>query len=231
MNTKFLIPASALALLVASASVAHASDLNVFFGANNSASPTVSTLFNLDSPVSTSNTSTLSLTGTGAGSNTQSATLSLSNAAFVNGSSSGQYAVPIGSTGNYLSVYNGGSATFDFTQPEHYFGLLWGSVDSYNSISFLDNGVQVGKTITGSDIANLVSTLSLGSQTSNGTVYANFTDSAAFNQVVLQSTGNSFEFDNVQVAVTPLPGAALMFCSALLVLAGYARRRAIQRVA
>src|SRR5687767_14127819 len=55
---------------------------------------------------------------------------------------SGRAARPFGALSNYVSVpYNNlpGTATFGLGFNANYFGLYWGSVDGYNSISFYDD--------------------------------------------------------------------------------------------
>jgi hypothetical protein len=94
-------------------------------------------------------------------------TLSLDNAQIVTGSASGLYAMPYFSNGNgaffgespangadstrYLAVEGGGTATFRFNAPQSYFGLLRGSVDTYNALSFYDASGDLITTIGGAD--------------------------------------------------------------------------------
>jgi hypothetical protein len=163
------------------------------------------------------------------------ANLTLNGAQIVNGSLSGQYAAPwVGGpsggpdTNNYVSVFGGTSASFSVASGSTYFGLLWGSVDTYNTITFYNNGNQVGS-LTGQDVVNLVNNLiTTGGPGANtnwdyqGTVYANITSTLPFNQVVMSSSGNSFEFDEVAtVSAVPLPAALPLFGAALGGIGGF----------
>ena len=76
------------------------------------------------------------------------------------GSQSGVAAAPWTAGGaektNYLAAEPNGSVTINYANSQKYFGLLWGSVDKYNSLDFYNNGKLVD-TITGSQIqANVV---------------------------------------------------------------------------
>src|SRR5271154_7113098 len=65
--------------------------------------------------------------------------LTLNGAQIVNGAGVGEYAPPNPFTPdptNYLSVYGGGSATFSLSQGASSFGIVWGSVDASNALSF-----------------------------------------------------------------------------------------------
>jgi hypothetical protein len=121
---------------------------------------------------------------------------------------------------NYMSVQVGGVATFALSTAAHYFGFLWGSVDKYNVIKFLGDGDQLLATFTGADLPQSNGVRSLG-----GTFYANFTTSALIKKVVLSSSTNAFEIDDVRVSAVPVPAALPMFGAALITLGFVARRR------
>jgi VCBS repeat-containing protein len=98
-------------------------------------------------------------------------------------------------TTNYLSIGAGGTETITFATLENTFGLYWGSVDSYNTISFYD-GTTLVASYTGNDISPLFASGNLGSFTSNG--YVEFFGLASFDTVVLGSGDtNAFEIDNI----------------------------------
>jgi len=111
------------------------------------------------------------------------------------------------------------SATLNFTVDQDGFSFLWGSVDSYNSIEFLNNGVQT----------LLLTTLTPGMggvETGVGAAFVSVVD-ILFDQIVFRSlTTNALEFANIvtsSVAI-PLPAAVWLFGSALVGL-GYLMRR------
>ena len=132
----------------------------------------------------------------------------------VQGSSSGVYAAPYLSNGNgtlfgdsndgpdtttYLTTGTG-SVTLALPGEEKYIGLLWGSVDTYNTLSLYDGATLVG-TVTGSDVTSNAN----GDQGVNGTYYVNITSTESFNTVVATSSSNAFEFDNVAYNVSAVP--------------------------
>ena len=141
--------------------------------------------------------------------------------AFVQGSVTNQYAAPIISGANNLFfeqnstpgpdtttyVSTGvGSTTLTFaTGSSSYLGLLWGSVDAYNSLTFnfLDGTTQV---VGGSAILSAI-----GANAGGTTAYVNFTGSA-FSSVVASSTANSFEFDNVATTAAVPEPSSLALC-------------------
>jgi hypothetical protein len=107
-----------------------------------------------------------------------------------------------------------------------YFGLLWGSVDAYNTLSFYDGATLIGS-ITGSQVTASPN----GDQGVNGTLYVNITSDTPFNRVVATSSQFAFEFDNIAFNRTdptavPAPAALGLFGIGLLGLALARRRRA-----
>jgi hypothetical protein len=142
----------------------------------------------------------------------------LPDAQSISGRSSGFYAAPFLSGGNGLGFGSGGGnqangvdlttyittgstravsgagATLLLPGLETYFGILWGSVDSYNTLSFY-NGVTLVGTITGNDVTASAN----GNQGVNGTLYVNIdaTAGTAFDRVVATSSQYAFEFDDL----------------------------------
>jgi hypothetical protein len=123
-------------------------------------------------------------------------------------------------TTNYLSVFGGSSVTITLASTANYLGLLWGSVDTYNTIQFLDAANNVLDTFTGTDFA-----VHNGTQGAGGTFYANFVSDVPFLKVVLSSSSNSFEVDDVAISTVPLPAALPLFGAALLGMGAFKRKR------
>jgi hypothetical protein len=156
----------------------------------------------------------------------------------VTGSVSGEYAAPYLSGGNgvnfgsqpdgadattYLATGGSGSSvTLALAGPTRYMGLLWGSVDSYNTLTFYNGATMVGQ-FKGADVTSLAN----GDQGENGTFYVNINLSDSFTRVVAESSSKAFEFDNVAFSTNPLrvpePGTVGVFLLGLL-LAGSAYR-------
>jgi len=116
------------------------------------------------------------------------------------GGSLGLYAEPFHDTTNYLAVLGGGSETIAYSKPQDRFGLYWGSVDSYNSISFYKNSVLVAS-FSGSDISPLIPNGGQADDSSNRYVVFG---GLSFDRVVLASSQNSFEVDNISASAPEL---------------------------
>ena len=137
------------------------------------------------------------------------------NGFIVNGSGSGFTASPAGDTTNYLSVLAGGSETLTFGAAYKEFGLFWGSIDTFNTITFLNTTTNASFVYTNSPLANPD-----GDQTSPATnTYVDFVfgPGVGFNKIVLSSGRNAFELDNVffgplggEVVGTPEPSTWAM---------------------
>jgi hypothetical protein len=117
----------------------------------------------------------------------------------------------------YTNIAAGGTATWNFFSSTQ-LSILWGSPDTYNTLTFF-SGADGGGTNLGSFTgANLL----LNSRGHDTVV---FTSSDAFLSVVLSTTQNAFEFTNLSACggenracapvVTPLPAALPLFVSGL----------------
>lgn len=139
------------------------------------------------------------------------------------GTNPGVAATPFGDITQYYST-GLGTTTVTFDEDNTYLGLLWGSVDGYNSIAFYKDGVLV-ETINGAAIRNPAN----GDQGIGGTYYVNFDVEGGFDEVRLISTNFSFEIDDLAYGENyevPAPMTALLFGAGLLALGASRRRRA-----
>jgi hypothetical protein len=144
----------------------------------------------------------------------------LGNAGTASGSSPGLYAAPFlsgndgtgfGSAGTaqangadattYITTGSAAaspnaSVTLQLPSLQWYFGLLWGSIDSYDTLQFYDGATLVG-TITGDDVVQGPD----GDQGVDGTRYVNInaTGDSGFDRVVASSSQYAFEFDDVSL--------------------------------
>lgn len=157
-------------------------------------------------------TVTLSFTGNGGG--------------IVNGTLVNRYAEPYPSlagpdTTNYVTT-GIGSATLAFSTAQTYFGLLWGSVDAYNSLDFYDAANHLLGAFTGLDVTHSAN----GNQGYLGTYYVNFSSTTPFKKVVASSSRYAFEFDNVAIdpPAVPEPASIAVLGVGLLTLTVLRRR-------
>lgn len=129
-------------------------------------------------------------------------------------------------TPNYANVpytsiasFKPGSATYSFASPMDTLVILWGSPDSYNTLSFYSSSDGSGTpidTFTGSALT--AATPGLGYD------LVTFISAVGFESVVLSSTNAAFEFADLQ-ASAPLPAALPLFATGLGVMGYLARRR------
>ena len=151
----------------------------------------------------------------------------------VQGSVVNDHATPANDITDFLTISptndnvagNTGTVTINFAAPINYFGLYWGSVDTYNSIGFYDGNTLLtdfstnGQTLDTSGLggyfggALVPQAQAVGSWTSAAdNTFVNFfaNPGESFTSVVLQSTGIAFESDNFAYVVgTPEPSSIL----------------------
>jgi hypothetical protein len=130
----------------------------------------------------------------------------------------GNGAQPFDTKGTYLSVLAVGSLTMNFTSRDS-IGLYWGSIDPSNDIKFYSvvglTSTLVGE-ITGADAALQNSLLLTANGSQNDYIanrYVTFTDTTiggSFNEMVLTSGQNSFEFTNVNGVPEPTTWAMMV---------------------
>lgn len=154
--------------------------------------------------------------------------------AVVNDSEPGKYAAPAGVGGepdasDYLTVpepteadHIGSYRAMTLGGTYNYFGLWWGSIDAYNTLTFYLDG-NVVEIFTGDDV--IASSTFFGDQYSpNSNRYVNFLGLSGFDSFELSSTEFAFEADNIAIGVVPEPTTMLLLGLGLVGLAGIRRK-------
>lgn len=140
----------------------------------------------------------------------------------VSGNLANIYAAPLGDLSNFAYISNG--QTYELTAPViRGFSFYLGSVDSFNSISFY-NGGSLLDTFTGSALAPPAD----GDQTSANTnrrYNFNFNGATA-TRIVLESSGNSMEWDTIAIpSAIPEPATWAMMITGFGLMGAALRRR------
>jgi hypothetical protein len=112
-----------------------------------------------------------------------------------------------------------GSLTITLPHDVSNFGLLWGSVDTYNTLQFYDGSTLVG-TFTGNDILNPAN----GDQGQSGSVYVDLASTLPFNKIVASSSQYAFELDNLTIGA-PEPASLAILAAGLVGLGFMVRRK------
>jgi hypothetical protein len=124
-------------------------------------------------------------------------------------------ATPANDASNYMSILGGQYETLTFGgATKTSFGLYWGSIDAYNEVQFFSgNSATPFASYSGSTLGAVPPVGSNGDQFNQSTLstnaYIKFTG-LSFDKVILSSSGNSFEFDNIHVGGVPEPSTWAM---------------------
>jgi len=137
----------------------------------------------------------------------------------------------IADSGNYLSTGTG-TITITFTTTQYWLALLWGSIDTGNSVTVNDHGGAGGAnfTETGTALQQVVEGFtSNGSQAVGGSAYVVIDSTNGFKTVTFTSSTVSFEFAGVATSTegfqfTPEPSSALLIGSVIGIAAVWRRR-------
>ena len=148
----------------------------------------------------------------------------LTGGSVVQGSVTGVNAAPYGDTTNYYSVgpSAGNPATVLISGGFDKVSLYWGSIDSYNTLSFLGAGGSVLQSFTGTQILGFTPT-QLESRTVTFGLSA--AESAVVTGIRFSSTTNAFEFDNLAIGSAPEPATWATLMLGFGVAGGALRRR------
>ena len=142
---------------------------------------------------------------------------------------SGITARPVGSMGNFHSVGTSpaaqtGPADVQFSSGLSYFGFLWGSPDTYNTVKFYNGLTQLGS-YTGSVVLNPAN----GNQSFAAYFNAFAGPGEQITRVTFASGTNALETDNhAYIAAIPEPETYAMLLAGLGLLAFAARRRKLK---
>ncbi len=130
-------------------------------------------------------------------------------------------------SGNYLSTGTG-TITIDFSTPQISLALLWGSIDTSNSLTFNDAS---GFKVTGTDVQTAAAGfISNGFQGPGGSAYVVVDTTTPFTTVTATSGVVSFEFagvagDTGHFTATPEPASFFLFGLGIGLIAFGAYRR------
>lgn len=138
---------------------------------------------------------------------------------------SGVAARPVGAVDNYYSLGNAGLQTgtgaVSFSTGLSYFGFLWGSPDTYNTVTFWNGNTQLA-----SFDGSIVKQPADGNQ-SYARYFNVFTQgSEKITRVTFASNGNAFETDNhAFITAVPEPETYAMLLAGLGLMGVVARRK------
>jgi hypothetical protein len=137
-------------------------------------------------------------------------------------------AAPAGDKTQYLSIMANKSETLDPTKAFTEMQLYVGSIDNYNSFTFVSGGMS--QTVTGTQLLSMgTPSLSPASGNQSNALNNRFFDiwfSAPVTSVIFSSKNNSLEFDNVNLlGGVPEPGIWALFITGFGLLGAAVRSR------
>ncbi len=127
----------------------------------------------------------------------------------------------------YVAVAVGGSAKLSFPTPENYFGILVGSLDAADTLTFYDSVNNVIGSVSGAIVPG--APINPDPAHADSTLYVNITSTTAFSSVVATFNSAAFEFDDVAYAlVVPEPASSVLFGAGLCILGLASRRKFVK---
>jgi hypothetical protein len=133
-------------------------------------------------------------------------------------------AAPAGDATDFYYVIGGGTATL-LTPLLNSMSMYIGSLDDYNTITFKSGGATIGS-FNGLQL-QVPANGDQGAANTNRRFYFDFGGDNV-DEIVFQSSKNSFEFDNIAVSAVPEPGVwALMIAGFGMMGAALRRRRTV----
>ncbi|WP_375420008.1 PEPxxWA-CTERM sorting domain-containing protein [uncultured Sphingomonas sp.] len=124
----------------------------------------------------------------------------------------------------YLSVLNGGFATYTFMNAVKSFQFDWGSIDSYNQLT-IGSSTGIDIVIPGSSSFENPANGNQSDPSTNGLFTITGDEGEFFTNVTFSSTGNSFEVDNLAIAAVPEPATWAMMLIGFGLIGATARYR------